>query len=460
VRFLSDPVGIIEHMFGVVVDRFETVFDPDDGFDWFELTLAEALDAQMSGWEIDDRARLLPSDPGPLPTSQDLMVTGLLPTNSDGWKSVDGAVARLDTWWRLVSHMQARTFQATWRVVEAYRELGVGAGEELWENVSTELRAALNLTRCSADRQVELAHSLVVRLPMVLDALGTGRIDLRRAIVLVDQTSGLSEEDARRVCDRVMERAERLTTGQLRGLVQRLCLELDPDSVLIRQRDEVEERRVWAELSDAGTAEINGCGLDPIRVAKAMDRIDGLARSLRTGGEVRTIDQLRADVFLDLLEGNGTVSGRRGVVDIRVELTTLLGLDRKCVELAGFGPLVDDVVSRLDVSDRWQMTVTDSGQVIDSVVTRRRPTKGIRRRVEARDQTCVFPGCRMPASACDLDHRLPYSEGGLTHPDQMVALCRHDHVVRHQAGWTHRPEPGGGHTWVSPLGNTYTRPPP
>jgi hypothetical protein len=458
VRFLSDPVGIIERMFGVVVDRFETVFDPDDGFDWFELTLAEALDAQMRGWEIDDRAGLLP--PNPVPTSQDLIATGLLPANPDGWKSVDGAVARLDTWWRLVSHAQARSFQATWNVVEAYREMGIKDGEELWDNVSSELRAALNLTRCSADRQVDLAHSLVVRLPMVLDALGTGRFDLRRAIVLVDQTSGLSEEDARRVCDRVMDRAERMTTGQLRGLVQRLCLELDPDSVLIRQRDEVEERRVWAELSDAGTAEINGCGLDPIRVAKAMDRIDGLARSRRTDGEGRTIDQLRADVFLDLLEGNGTVSSRRGVVDIRVELTTLLGLDRKCVELAGFGPLVDDVVSRLDVSDRWQMTVTHSGQVIDSVLTRRRPADGIRRRVEARDQTCVFPGCRMPATACDLDHRQPYSEGGLTYPDQMVALCRHDHVVRHRAGWTHRPEPGGGHTWVSPLGNTYTRPPP
>lgn len=49
-----------EHMFGVVVDRFETVFDPDDGFDWFELTLAEALVAQIDGWEIDDRAGLLP----------------------------------------------------------------------------------------------------------------------------------------------------------------------------------------------------------------------------------------------------------------------------------------------------------------------------------------------------------------------------------------------------------------
>jgi hypothetical protein len=237
-------------------------------------------------------------------------------------------------------------------------------------------------------------------------------------------------------------------------------LELDADSVLIRHRDEVEERRVWAELSDAGTAEITAFGLDPVRVARAMDRIDRLARSLRTDGEERTIDQLRADVFLDLLEGHDTVSGRRGTVDIRVELTTLLGLDRKCVELARFGPLVSDVVSRLDLSDRWQMTVTDSGEVIDSVITRRRPTVGVRRRVEARDQTCVFPGCRMPATACDLDHRRPYSEGGLTHPDQMVALCRHDHVIRHRAGWTHRPEPGGAHTWVSPLGNTYTRPPP
>ncbi len=441
--FLSGVADSVEHMFDVVVrpdsrldrvevDPLEVVFDPDDSFDWFGLTAAGA-----ESWLLDD----------PDPAGGDL---------------VGGAVARLDGWARLVSVVQARMVAAVWGVAGEYQELGFDESEGLSEVTATEVRAALCLTRRAADRQVDLAYRLVVRLPEVLEWLGSGRIDLARAGVLADETMILSENDARVVCDRVLDRAQRLTTGQLRVLVRKLCLEFDPDAITARKAVEVCERRVWTELSEVGTAEIGGVGLDPVRVARAMNRIERLAQTLRTPQEERTIDQLRADVFLDLLEGTGPAvgSGRRGVVDIRVELSTLLGLDRKVAEVAGLGPILDDVIDRLDLSGRWQVTVTDRGRLVDSVVTRRRPTGEMRRRVEARDLTCVFPGCRMPASQCDLDHRQQFSEGGLTHPDQLVALCRHDHVIRHRAGWTHRPTSNGGHQWTSPLGNTYTRPPP
>ena len=29
-----------------------------------------------------------------------------------------------------------------------------------------------------------------------------------------------------------------------------------------------------------------------------------------------------------------------------------------------------------------------------------------------RDLTCVFPWCTRPAEACDIDHVIPYAEGG------------------------------------------------
>ncbi len=432
---------MIEHMFDMLVgsdsrhDRVEVdsvgvdpgewVFDPDDVFDWYRLTASEA-----ESWLLEEPC-------------------------------VGGAVARLDGWARLVAVVQARMVSAVWGVAGEYQELGFGESEGLSEVTAAEVRAGLCLTRRAADREVDLAYRLVVRLPRVLEWLGSGGIDLARARVLADETMILSEQDARVVCDRVLDRAQRLTTGQLRALVRRMCLEFDPDAITARKKVEVSERRVWTELSEVGTAEIGGLGLDPVRVARAMNRIDRYAKTLRTPQEERTIDQLRADVFLDLLEGTRTRSeGRRGVVDIRVELSTLLGLDRKVVEVAGLGPVLDDVIDRLDLSDRWQVTVTDQGRLVDSIVTRRRPSGAMRRRVEARDQTCVFPGCRMPATQCDLDHRRPVANGGLTHPHQLVALCRHDHVIRHRAGWTHRANSDGSHQWTSPLGNTYTRPPP
>jgi hypothetical protein len=63
----------------------------------------------------------------------------------------------------------------------------------------------------------------------------------------------------------------------------------------------------------------------------------------------------------------------------------------------------------------------------------------------------------MPAVDCDLDHRVPWSEGGATTDHNLGPVCRHDHiVVRHRAGWTYRRLPNGDRQWTSPLDHTYT----
>jgi hypothetical protein len=42
-------------------------------------------------------------------------------------------------------------------------------------------------------------------------------------------------------------------------------------------------------------------------------------------------------------------------------------------------------------------------------------TPGLRRAIEVRDRHCQHPsGCDVPAEECDIDHKVPYSEGGLT----------------------------------------------
>lgn len=214
------------------------------------------------------------------------------------------------------------------------------------------------------------------------------------------------------------------TLGQLRSLIRRLCIESNPESAEKRSRRAHGERAVTAELTEDGTARITATDLAPDRVALAMSRIDRIARSLRTPEETRTIDQLRADVFLDLLEGTRT-STINGVLDIRVDLKTLVGLENRAAELGGFGPVVADIAKRMTerFGPSWRVGVLDdSGDLVHSDVTRRRPDAAVRRHVEMRDQTCVFPGCRKPASDSDLDHRTPHAEGGPAHPGH-VAPC-------------------------------------
>jgi hypothetical protein len=66
----------------------------------------------------------------------------------------------------------------------------------------------------------------------------------------------------------------------------------------------------------------------------------------------------------------------------------------------------------------------------------------LRRALEARDQHCVFPGCRAHPRRCHAHHVREWEHGGATDIDNCALLCvRHHHAV-HEGGWTLTPTPG------------------
>lgn len=81
-----------------------------------------------------------------------------------------------------------------------------------------------------------------------------------------------------------------------------------------------------------------------------------------------------------------------------------------------------------------------------------RPDRETAERVVQRDRVCRFPGCRRPARQCDLDHRIPYDEGGPTTFDNLDVLCRYHHRIKTHAGWRAIRVPGNRMRWTSPLG--------
>ncbi|MDH5373394.1 MAG: 13E12 repeat family protein, partial [Acidimicrobiia bacterium] len=217
---------------------------------------------------------------------------------------------------RMVSHYQAHLYSDMAAVVDALDESdGLEDLELVIESAAAEIRAALRLTRRAADSELALAMDLRERLPRVWDLLCSGDLDIRRAKTISYGTSHLGQETARVVVEQVIEGAAGLTTGQLAAQIRRLCIEVDPDSAKERFEHAVEGRRLMMEPTTEGTAHLGGFDLSPDRAAAATAHINKIAQSLRTSAEVRTIDQLRADVFLDLLCGTGThsVGGNGGV---------------------------------------------------------------------------------------------------------------------------------------------------
>ncbi len=360
----------------------------------------------------------------------------------------------------MASHYTAHVYEDMASVSDLMQEMDDDV-ELATACAAAEIGAALCLTRRAADSQLDFAVDLKERLPQVWEALAAGQLDVRRARTISYGTQHLPEGAARSVVHEIIGEASDLTTGQLSARLRRLCIQASPDDARQRYEDAVARRRVVCEATAAGTADLLAFDLPPHLVASITGRINRIAHSLSINGETRSVDQLRADILLDLLQGssNAIAGTERGVVDIRVDLETLTGLSDCPGDLDGYGPVIADIARQVTGQQggaEWRYTIThpDTGAPLGSGVTRRRPTSIQRRIVHSRDGTCVFPGCRMPASRCDLGHPIPYSHGGPTTVDHLAPLCRRHHRVRHH-GWEYQPQPDGTYRWTSHLRRSY-----
>ena len=155
-------------------------------------------------------------------------------------------------------------------------------------------------------------------------------------------------------------------------------------------------------------------------------------------------------------------------MDVRVTVpyTALLGADGLPGELAGYGPIPAAVARDLAAGGTWRRILTDpeSGRPLDYGTIRYRPPTHLAELVITRDQTCQFPGCRMPAHRCENDHGIPYDPQHGTGPTSETNLgikCRHHHQIKQSPGWSVTHHPDGCTTWTTPSGHTYhTQPPP
>ena len=104
---------------------------------------------------------------------------------------------------------------------------------------------------------------------------------------------------------------------------------------------------------------------------------------------------------------------------------------------------------------------------IAPVVCRRRPVDSklcsnsakLAEFVRCRDLTCRAPGCDRPAVGCDIDHTIPYANGGATHPSNLKCLCRLHHLLKTFWGWRDKQLPDGTVIWTLPDGHTYVTTP-
>lgn len=382
-----------------------------------------------------------------------------------------------------------------------------------------EVAFALAWTQSAARSQVEFGQYLIRVVPDVFAALGQGTIDVRRAWVFADVLALVDDTIAARIAAAVLPVAGELTTSQLRDRLRRAVLKSDPDAAA-RTAASVADRHLACQTDRDGTASLVGVRLPAARATAAFERVDAYARGRKRDGDARSMDQLRADTFLDLLEGIGIGTSpihRAGVIELTIPWTTATGATSHPGLLAGYGPIdattARDIIatdiarvvagrpSTRDARMRWRHTLTDdSGRLLSTTgwpkpqpaprrpsqasdrladgkshqagvaapapatppqdqPTQRAPGAELARWITTRDRTCRAPGCRVPARAADIDHTTNHANGGPTSHDNLAVVCRHHHRLKHDSGWrVTQPEPGTL-VWTSPRGHAYSRQP-
>ena len=385
---------------------------------------------------------------------------------------VHAARARLDAEEaRLLA--EAQSIAADWTEESENGRIGSDSGFP-YRSIAAEIGAARRVSDRTVQRQMCEAATLVSDYQGTLEALDAGMISSAHARAIVSAGAIIDTPEMRAEFEQdVLQIARVESATRLTPLAKRRAEWYAETTFDQRHRRALEDRAVWVADLEDGVAELRA--ILPAVVAHGIhDRLSQMARTVIDAREAetddeRTTDQVRADVFADLLlsaapvahDGGPTDLGAiRATVQITVPVMSLI--EKRITDpyetafLVGHSPVDPETACMLTAeAPGWDRILTHpiSGQVL--AVDRYRPSEQQRRHLAVRDQHCRFPGCRMPAKRCDVDHTIDHARGGKTCECNLALLCERHHMLKHNTAWAVVQLAGGVLEWTSPTGRVY-----
>jgi hypothetical protein len=309
-------------------------------------------------------------------------------------------------------------------------------------------------------------------LPGLLEAVSAGMLTERHVMAVLRELDGVSLllEQRQAIVLIALARFDGHAPGELARLVRRLILLIDLPAARAREQEATAGRRVRCYPDADGQAVLHARGpLAMIAAIKASLEAT-LAEPADGDGDDRCREEREFDLFVDLLTGSQTPSGWHA--HIVVPYSTALGGEVELADVPGFGPLLPSTAHDL-LHDAVAFTpvAVDQDGIVFAVgdpltpapapaASRAATPDGVReailamgrapaarshgaalgtaayrvparvqRFLEARDRTCVFPGCHRPARATDTDHRIPWPIGP-TDTSNLQCLCRRHHRAK------------------------------
>ncbi|MGM1030135.1 MAG: DUF222 domain-containing protein [Actinomycetota bacterium] len=289
-----------------------------------------------------------------------------------------------------------------------------------------DLASELALRQRRSDRTVEAevsqAMATVEEWPATLRAWGEARIGRGHVHVIAEIGAPLKTPESRAAFEvALLPHAATTTPGRLRAIARRELAGLLEQPLAERHRTARDRREVFVTDLDDGMSMLRAI-VPTVLAHGILDRLTQLARAGDTDpDDPRTYDQRRADACCDLLlTGEATDTALRGIraqVSIVIPATALTGDDTGTDDARlRTGQLVDPETARTlaGMTKLWTRVFTDpvKGHVV--AVDGYRVPRKLRRLLRERDQRCRWPGCTAKAEHADIDHTVPWADGGPT----------------------------------------------
>ncbi|MFB1294120.1 DUF222 domain-containing protein [Mycobacterium sp. pW049] len=354
-----------------------------------------------------------------------------------------------------------------------------------FRRTAVEVGAVLNMSSAKARVLVRQADALHTRLPAVGALLAAGEVDWATTELVLSRTDVVDEEWMAQLDATLAEKIRGWACWSRKSVIKAIDVEVnavDSEAVKKRRVRAFDERAVTVEVGLDGIAEVRAT-MTAEEGAALDTRLTALAKTT-CAEDPRSLRARRADAFTAIQKGRvftcacesedcpsraaavpaavppapAPASEPRVVLNVIASAETVAGHSDAPGYLAGYG-VIDAALVRELARDATRRLV-ESPAFDERQALTYRPSAALARFIRARDLTCRFPGCTVPAERCDIDHTRPFNHddpaaGGWTVPWNLACYCREHH--RHKTfdeGWRDEQLSDGTIIWTSPSGRT------
>ncbi|TQK20124.1 uncharacterized protein DUF222 [Microbacterium sp. SLBN-154] len=345
--------------------------------------------------------------------------------------------------------------------------------------VAAEIAAAVRLSDRSVQRQIDSAYALVNDYPATVHCLEKGLITRAHVAVVEDigrrlppGVKGEFDQLAAEIC---LDE----TPGRARADLEILAERMNPRTLTDRHADSYRDRRIVRYALGDGMSELRSVH-STVLVEGIFQRITEQANEVIAAREpgtddTRSLDEVRADLFADMLltsapsldptgcgDGAGGLGAIKAKVQVVIPVMALMGQSDVPCDLAGVGPIDPDTARLLagNSDETWERLLTHPITGLTMAVDTYQRTRAMDRFLKGRDKHCRWPGCRMPARKCEVDHNHDAALGGKTEICNLCCLCQRHHSMKQFTAWKVKQLDGGVIEWTSPAGRTHIDNPP